>query len=137
MMPLHGDRIHGLAEHLICMHRCWPEGLPCRLTVECLGLQHDHPIAGARRQARRGNELLHHGLFRSSAVRQNVTGMLAHRIGAPHTVVLTGAFCAAGVLWFTLDLPKIRAIMRPIYQEMGLLPARDMDLISNVRELGI
>ena len=67
-----------------------------------------------------------------------LTGMLAHRIGAPHTVVLTGAFCAAGVLWFTLDLPKIRAIMRPIYQmEMGLLPARDMDLISNVRELGI
>jgi fucose permease len=41
-----------------------------------------------------------------------LTGMLAHRIGAPHTVVLTGAFCAAGALWFTLNLPKIRALCR-------------------------
>src|SRR5277367_5462302 len=51
-----------------------------------------------------------------------LAGSLAHRIGAPHTVILTGTFCLAGSLWFTLDLPKIRAIMRPIYQEMGLLP---------------
>ena len=27
-----------------------------------------------------------------------LTGALAHRIGAPHTVILTGAFCAAGAL---------------------------------------
>jgi hypothetical protein len=52
-----------------------------------------------------------------------LVGMLAHRIGAPHTVVLTGAFCVASSLWFTLELPKIRAIMRPIYQEKGLLTA--------------
>jgi MFS family permease len=51
-----------------------------------------------------------------------LAGALAHRIGAPHTVILTGVFCVAGSLWFTLELPKIRAIMRPIYQEMGLLP---------------
>jgi MFS family permease len=54
-----------------------------------------------------------------------LAGTLAHRIGAPHTVILTGTFCLAGSLWFTLDLPRIRAIMRPIYQEMGLLPALD------------
>jgi MFS family permease len=48
-------------------------------------------------------------------------GVLAHRIGAPHTVMVTGAFCVAGSIWFTLELPKIRAVMRPIYQEMGLL----------------
>jgi MFS family permease len=52
-----------------------------------------------------------------------LAGALAHRIGAPHTVIFTGTFCLAGALWFTLDLPKIRAIMRPIYQEMGLLPS--------------
>ncbi len=52
-----------------------------------------------------------------------LVGTLAHRIGAPHTVVLTGAFCVASSLWFTLELPKIRAIMRPIYREKGLLPA--------------
>jgi MFS family permease len=49
-------------------------------------------------------------------------GALAHRIGAPHTVIVTGAFCIAGSLWFTLELPKIRKVMRPIYQQMGLLP---------------
>ena len=27
-----------------------------------------------------------------------LTGALAHRIGAPHSVILTGAFCAAGAL---------------------------------------
>ena len=49
-------------------------------------------------------------------------GALAHRIGAPHAVMVTGAFCLAGSLWFTLELPKIRAVIRPIYREMGILP---------------
>ena len=35
-----------------------------------------------------------------------LAGALAHRIGAPHTVIVTGAFCVAGSLWFTLELPK-------------------------------
>ncbi len=51
-----------------------------------------------------------------------LAGSLAHRIGAPHTVIITGAFCVAGSLWFVLKLPKVNAVMRPIYQEMGLLP---------------
>jgi hypothetical protein len=50
-----------------------------------------------------------------------LAGALAHRIGAPHTVMVTGAFCAAWSLWFTLELPKVRAVMRPIYVQMGLL----------------
>ena len=54
-----------------------------------------------------------------------LAGMLAHRIGAPYTVMLSGAFCIAGSLWFTFEMPKIGAIMRPIYQGMGLLPALD------------
>lgn len=63
-----------------------------------------------------------------------LAGTLAQRIGAPHTVMVTGAFCVAGSLWFTLELPKIRDIMRPIYQEMGLVAARDMDLIPDEPE---
>jgi MFS family permease len=51
-----------------------------------------------------------------------MAGALAQRIGAPDTVIVTGIFCIAGSIWFTLDLPKVRSIMRPIYQEMGLLP---------------
>jgi len=50
-----------------------------------------------------------------------MAGALAHRIGAPHTVMVSGAFCIAGALWFTVHLPKVNAVMRPIYREMGLL----------------
>jgi MFS family permease len=50
-----------------------------------------------------------------------LAGALAARMGAPYTVIVTGFFCIAGSLWFTLELPKIRAVMRPIYQEKGLL----------------
>jgi MFS family permease len=60
-----------------------------------------------------------------------LAGTLAHRIGAPHTVMVTGACCVAGSLWFTLALPKVRAVMRPIYEQMGLLPVRHIDLISD------
>ena len=60
-----------------------------------------------------------------------LAGTLAHRIGAPHTVMVTGAFCIAGSLWFTLKLPKVKAVMRPIYEQMGLLPVRDMVPIAD------
>jgi MFS family permease len=46
-------------------------------------------------------------------------GALASRIGAPMTVIITGACCVAGSFWFMFELPKIRPIMRPIYQQNG------------------
>lgn len=52
-----------------------------------------------------------------------LAGIVAHRIGAPHTVIVTGACCVAGALWLTLRLPKLDALIRPIYQELGLLPS--------------
>jgi MFS family permease len=63
-----------------------------------------------------------------------LAGSLAHWIGAPHTVMVTGAFCVAGSLWFTLQLPKVRAVMRPIYQRMGLLEGREADLPTDELE---
>jgi MFS family permease len=63
-----------------------------------------------------------------------LAGTLADRIGAPHAVIVTGALCVAGSLWFTLELPKIRAIMRPIYQEMGLLTVPGIDPITDLPE---
>ncbi len=50
-----------------------------------------------------------------------LAGGLAHVLGAPHTVMITGACCILGSLWFTTELPKIRQVMRPIYQQMGLM----------------
>jgi MFS family permease len=63
--------------------------------------------------------------FGAAPVGSLLAGTLAHRIGAPHTVILTGAFCIAGSLWFTCERPKIRPVMRPIYKDRGLLSHRD------------
>ena len=63
-----------------------------------------------------------------------LAGVLAERIGAPHTVFVTGAFCVAGSLWFSIELPKVSAVMRPIYERMGVptarKPAQGVDEIS-------
>jgi MFS family permease len=58
----------------------------------------------------------------ASPIGSLLVGVLAHHIGAPRTVMLTGAACIAGAIWFTFERPKLRAAMRPIYREMGLLP---------------
>jgi MFS family permease len=50
-----------------------------------------------------------------------LAGSLAHHLGAPHAVMITGAFCLAGSAWFTTQLKSIRTVMRPIYIEMGII----------------
>lgn len=60
--------------------------------------------------------------FGSAPFGSLLAGTLAHWIGAPHTVILTGATCLAGSIWFAVKLPEVRAVMRPIYRQMGLLP---------------
>lgn len=51
-----------------------------------------------------------------------LAGWLSSRIGAPHTVLLSGLFCVATAAWFQRELPEIRALVRPIYMRMGILP---------------
>lgn len=60
-----------------------------------------------------------------------LAGVVAHRLGAPHTVMITGSICLLGSLWFAFELPKIRAIMRPIYQEKGFLPMPPLDPVAD------
>ena len=50
-------------------------------------------------------------------------GWLANRIGAPRTVIISGVLCLFGAAWFMLSLPTIRKAVRPIYAELGILPA--------------
>jgi MFS family permease len=50
-----------------------------------------------------------------------LAGALAHKFGAPHAVIVTGSFCLLGAAWFTTQLKSIRAIMRPIYIDMGII----------------
>lgn len=51
-----------------------------------------------------------------------LAGVLAHAIGAPRTVMLSGACCIAGAAWFAMQLPTIRKLIRPIYVDLGILP---------------
>jgi len=45
--------------------------------------------------------------FGSAPVGSLMAGSLAERIGAQHTVMVTGAFCLLGALWFSAKLPAI------------------------------
>jgi len=56
-----------------------------------------------------------------------LAGVLAHRIGAPHTVMLTGACCIAGAIWFTGELPMVRVALQSAHQQMGVLPCEPSD----------
>ncbi len=50
-----------------------------------------------------------------------LAGTLAHRFGAPHTVIFTGTACLIGGVWFSTQLRAVRRDMRPIYEEMGIV----------------
>ncbi|HLI83141.1 MAG TPA: MFS transporter [Bryobacteraceae bacterium] len=49
-------------------------------------------------------------------------GAIAGRIGAPDTLVIGGAICIVGSVWFARQLPTIRTFVRPIYRQLGILP---------------
>jgi MFS family permease len=51
-----------------------------------------------------------------------LAGTLSARIGAPHTVLISGLCCAVAAVWFSRELPAIRAVVRPLYVKMGILP---------------
>ena len=50
-----------------------------------------------------------------------LAGLVADRLGATHTILLGGIACLAAALWYFLKLPQIRALIRPIYIEQGIL----------------
>ena len=52
-----------------------------------------------------------------------LAGALAHAIGAPRTVIISGIACILGAFWFWSRLTAIRPDMRPIYQRLGIVPA--------------
>ncbi|HEY1731898.1 MAG TPA: MFS transporter [Terriglobales bacterium] len=51
-----------------------------------------------------------------------IAGAAAARIGAPRTLMIGGCLCVVGAIWFCTQLTKIRAIVRPIYRKMGIIP---------------
>lgn len=58
-----------------------------------------------------------------------LAGGLAQSLGAPAAVVLTGLGCLAGAAWFSVQLPGLTAAMRPVYQQLGILPGDTANLL--------
>ncbi len=52
-----------------------------------------------------------------------LAGALAHWIGAPRTVMVTGSCCILGAAWFWSRRKEIRDVIRPIYIQLGIVPA--------------
>jgi MFS family permease len=60
-----------------------------------------------------------------------LAGGLAHKLGAPHTVIITGTVVILGGLWFATRLKALREEIRPIYQAMGILPTSLEPVVEN------
>jgi MFS family permease len=56
-----------------------------------------------------------------------LAGAMAHAIGAPRTVIVSGVACILGGIWFTSQLPAIRKDMRPIYERLGIIPQAPLE----------
>jgi MFS family permease len=51
-----------------------------------------------------------------------LAGAMAHAVGAPRAVFVSGVACILGSIWFTTRLEAIRREMRPIYERLGIVP---------------
>jgi MFS family permease len=55
-----------------------------------------------------------------------LAGSMATAVGAPLTVMVNGAVVLLGAAWFATRLPALRRQIRPIYMEMGIIPAESL-----------
>ncbi|MDZ8091749.1 MAG: MFS transporter [Nostoc sp. DedQUE05] len=53
-------------------------------------------------------------------------GFLASRIGAPNTLMIDGIACILGSIIFSRQLPALRKIMRPIYEQKGIIRTQEV-----------
>ncbi|MDM9583373.1 MULTISPECIES: MFS transporter [unclassified Nostoc] len=53
-------------------------------------------------------------------------GFLASRIGAPNTLIIDGIACILGSIIFSRQLPALRKIMRPIYEQKGIITTQEV-----------
>ncbi|MEH1937196.1 MAG: MFS transporter [Nostoc sp.] len=53
-------------------------------------------------------------------------GLLASHIGAPNTLIIDGIACIFGSIIFSRQLPALRKIMRPIYEQKGIITTQEV-----------
>jgi MFS family permease len=51
-----------------------------------------------------------------------IAGAMADKIGAPYTVLISGAVCIIGAIIFLTRIPSLRKIIHPLYVKMGIMP---------------
>ena len=56
-----------------------------------------------------------------------IGGVVADRVGVPMTVRMSGVACLVAGAWFASRLPAIRAVIRPIYRERGIITVPAVD----------
>jgi len=63
-------------------------------------------------------------------------GAIASHIGAPHTLMIGGLICICGASWFAVQLPVVRALVRPIYHQIGIIPevAKGIQVATSLQE---
>jgi MFS family permease len=66
-----------------------------------------------------------------------IAGGMAHRFGAPHTLLVGGIGCIFAAAWFTSLLPRLRERVRPIYIQRGILPAMAAEAINAATQLTV
>jgi Arabinose efflux permease len=57
-----------------------------------------------------------------------IAGVVADRIGPERTVTIGGILCLGASVWFATRLPPLRALVRPIYVERGIIAAAEIDV---------
>jgi hypothetical protein len=55
---------------------------------------------------------------------------MASIVGAPWTVIGNGVVVLMGAAWFFTQRPKLRRAVRPLYEELGILPRTVEDPVS-------
>lgn len=51
-----------------------------------------------------------------------LAGAVAARIGVPYTFLACGGLCLLSVVPFAVQLPALRKLVRPIYEQLGIMP---------------
>jgi MFS family permease len=63
-----------------------------------------------------------------------LAGTLANWMGAPRTVMISGACCIVAALWFATRLRLVRSLIRPIYRDLGILPPADAPVTAIIQD---
>jgi MFS family permease len=77
------------------------------------------------------------GLYRMSNAFASLGGLLigalSNSIGLTWCLIICGACCLAGAVWFARTLPRLRLSVRPVYREKGILPRPAGKVTNHIR----